>query len=142
MSDDHDSEADGYDVGFGKPPKHTQFKKGQSGNPKGKSKGHKNFKTDLMDELSEQISIQENGKQRKITKQRALIKSSVAKGIKGDAKAANSVFGMILKIMADVIEDHAEETLSDTDKMILERFKHAVLKDAAETKGDKNEQAR
>lgn len=139
MSENHDDKADSYDVGFGKPPKHTQFKKGQSGNPKGKPKGHKNFKTDLMDELSEQISIQENGKQRKITKQRALIKSSVAKGIKGDAKAANSVFGMILKIIADVIEDHAEETLSDTDQMILERFKHAVLKDAAETKGDKNE---
>lgn len=139
MSDDHEDKADDYDVGYGKPPTHTQFKKGQSGNPKGKPKGHKNFKTDLMDELSEQISIQENGKQRKITKQRALIKSSVAKGIKGDAKAANSVFGMILKIMADVIEDHAEETLSDTDQMILERFKHAVLKDAAETKGEPNE---
>ena len=138
MSDDHEDEAGGYKVGFGKPPKATQFKKGQSGNPKGKPKGHKNFKTDLMDELSELIAIQENGKQRKISKQRALIKASVAKGIKGDAKAANSVFGMILKVVADVIEDHAEETFSETDQMILERFKQAVLKDASR-KGDNNE---
>jgi len=139
MSDDHEEKPESYEVGYAKPPKHTQFKQGQSGNPKGKPKGHQNFKTDLMDELSETISIQENGKQRKITKQRALIKSSVAKGIKGDAKAANSVFGMILKVMADVIEDHAEETLSDTDQMILERFKHAVLKDASKTKEEPNE---
>tara|TARA_R110002074_G_scaffold351152_1_gene522234 strand:- start:45 stop:470 length:426 start_codon:yes stop_codon:yes gene_type:complete len=128
-----------YKTGYGKPPQQSQFKQGQSGNPKGRPKGHKNFKTDLLDELSEQISIQENGKPRKITKQRALIKSSVAKGIKGDAKAANSVFGMILKVIANVIEDNTAETLSETDQMILEQFKHAVLTDAAKTNGDKND---
>jgi hypothetical protein len=34
-----------YDVGYGKPPKHTQFKPGHSGNPRGRRRGQQNFKT-------------------------------------------------------------------------------------------------
>jgi hypothetical protein len=37
-----------YEVGYGKPPKHTQFQKGASGNAKGRLKGTKNLSTDLV----------------------------------------------------------------------------------------------
>jgi hypothetical protein len=42
-----------YDVGHAKPPKHTRFQPGQSGNPRGRPKGTKNLKTDLIEELGE-----------------------------------------------------------------------------------------
>ena len=129
MSDDEKK------IGYGNPPKATRFKKGQSGNPKGRPKGHKNFKTDLADELGETIAIQENGKKRTITKQRALIKATVAKAIKGDTKATNSVMGMVLRLLTDMVEDSETENLSEVDKLILERFTQAVLEDAAR-KGD------
>ena len=48
-----------YEVGYRKPPKHTQFKEGQSGNPAGRPKGTNNLKTDLIEELGEQILIRE-----------------------------------------------------------------------------------
>jgi Family of unknown function (DUF5681)/Helix-turn-helix domain len=65
------------------------FKPGHSGNPEGRPKGTKNLKTDLMEELSERISISEGGKPKKLSKQRALLKSLAAKAIKGDARAMN-----------------------------------------------------
>jgi hypothetical protein len=74
-------------VGYGRPPKHTQFAKGKSGNPKGRPKGSKNFSTLLHDELNVKIPITENGKRRKITKQEAMVKQLANKGAAGDLKA-------------------------------------------------------
>jgi hypothetical protein len=64
---------DDYETGFGKPPKKTRFRKGQSGNPKGRPKGARNFKSDVLDALSQPISVTENGKRKAITSQKALI---------------------------------------------------------------------
>src|SRR5215469_15592455 len=51
-----------YEVGYGKPPRHTRFKKGQSGNPRGRPCGSKNLKTLLSEALSEPVIITENGR--------------------------------------------------------------------------------
>lgn len=119
-----------YEIGYKKPPKSGQFKPGQSGNKKGRPKGSKNFKTDLAEELAETISITEGGKPKKITKQKAIIKSTVAKAIKGDIKATNTLFGMVLKILIDTIETDETDDLSETDQAILDHFKTVVLNDA------------
>jgi hypothetical protein len=74
----------GYEVGYGKPPKTHQYKPGQSGNLKGRTKGARNLKTDLAEELAETLTIRENGKTLKISKRRAMIKSTMAKALKGD----------------------------------------------------------
>jgi hypothetical protein len=53
-------------VGYGKPPQRTQFKPGNSGNPRGRPKGTKNLKTDLMEELGEKILVHEGDRARRI----------------------------------------------------------------------------
>ena len=50
------------DAGYGKPPRHSRFKKGQSGNPKGRPRGGRNFSTDLKATLEEPIRITHHGK--------------------------------------------------------------------------------
>ncbi len=54
---------DGYKVGFGQPPRHTQFKSGKSGNPKGRPKGVRNFKTDLKATLQTPVKVTREGRQ-------------------------------------------------------------------------------
>lgn len=85
--------------GYGKPPKHTQFKKGQSGNPKGRPKHSKNLKTDLEEELREMIVAREGDRTIKMSKQRAVIKSVVTKTMKGDSRAANTLMNMFFRIL-------------------------------------------
>src|SRR2546421_3502685 len=66
-------EEGGHEVGYRKPPRHTRFTKGQSGNPRGRSPGAKNLKTLLSDALNEFVIVTENGGRRKITKREAII---------------------------------------------------------------------
>ena len=49
----------GYEVGYGKPPKGTQFKAGQSGNPKGRPKGSKTKRPGLHEERLKDIILDE-----------------------------------------------------------------------------------
>lgn len=124
-AENHPESSDGqerYEVGYGKPPKNRQFKKGQSGNPKGRPPGTKNFKTDLREELYEKVQISEGGKMRLISKQRALVKRTFQKALRGDLKASET----IVKWMAQFLG--MDETSTDTkrfspeDQAILERF--------------------
>jgi len=113
--------SDDYDVGFGKPPKHTQFKPGQTGNPQGRPKGSKNLKTDLLEELSEMMRITEGGQVRQISKQRALIKTQVARGIKGDPRAAAKILDLCLRILGiEDLDDEAEKRLTQDERELLE----------------------
>ena len=88
-----------YDVGYGRPPKHTQFKKGQSGNPKGRKKGARGLKTDLRSELNERIEITENGKTVKLTKQQLMVKQLAAKAIKGDVRAISKLADLAISLL-------------------------------------------
>ena len=51
MPDDKDD----YQVGYGKPPDHSRFVKGQSGNPRGRPPGAQNMKTLLTKALNELV---------------------------------------------------------------------------------------
>ena len=87
-----------YAIGYKKPPLHTRFEKGRSGNPKGRPKGQVNLKTDLLAELAEMIVIREGDRQLRVSKQRAFLKSLLSKAIKGDARAALAVISLMVRV--------------------------------------------
>jgi hypothetical protein len=88
-------------VGYKRPPKSTRFKPGQSGNPTGRKKNVTNFKTDLIAELNETISFQENGRERQLSKQRAFVKTLIDLAIKGDIRAINAIVALCRSFDAD-----------------------------------------
>jgi len=75
-----------YEVGYGKPPKHSQFKKGTSGNPRGRRKGSKNFVTIMYEELTRPVPVVENNKRTKIPKIRAAFRQAVNKAMMAEFK--------------------------------------------------------
>jgi hypothetical protein len=109
------------EIGYKRPPKRTQFRPGQSGNPAGRRKNVRNFKSDLMEELREMIIIRENGRERKISKQRAFIKALVAAAIKSDVRAINAVVACTRNFDSGV-EDQVTPTVDTEDLDILEAF--------------------
>jgi hypothetical protein len=89
--------AGSHQVGYGKPPKDTQFKKGQSGNPKGRPKqvqAHMPVGRIIRHSLSEEVQGLVNGKTRKMTKLAAIIEVQSAKALKGDTRAAKLVIDL------------------------------------------------
>jgi hypothetical protein len=77
-----------YRVGYGKPPVATRFRKGRSGNPKGRPKASKTARSLLDQALSAPITITEAGRTKVVEQRAALFKSLLAKAIRGDARAA------------------------------------------------------
>jgi hypothetical protein len=71
-----------YEVGYGKPPKRTQFKKGQSGNKKRKSKKDKGELLDVGAVLNESVLIKTPDGQRKVSALEAGLRSLAKRAIK------------------------------------------------------------
>jgi Family of unknown function (DUF5681) len=77
----------GYDVGYGRPPRDTRFRKGQSGNPRGRPNGSESLARLARRVLNEKIAVRENGKRRTISKLEAVLKQLTNKGVSGDLRA-------------------------------------------------------
>lgn len=116
------------DVGYRNPPQATRFKPGQSGNPKGRPKGTTNhLSTDLAAELGEQITVREGGRERRVSKQRALIKSLMAKALKGDVRATAAILALYARVLADAPEPEST-SIAEDELVILRRFGPGLLK--------------
>jgi Family of unknown function (DUF5681) len=76
-----------YPVGYGKPPRHTQFQKGRSGNPKGRPKGSLNFATALRRALLALVTVKEGGMTRKMTKFEVACRQQSNKAAAGDHRS-------------------------------------------------------
>jgi len=111
--------SDDYEVGYRKPPKKTQFKKGQSGNPKGRPKKSRDRSTIIKEELEQIITVKEGNKTVTMTKGEAVIKQMVNKAIKGDNRATKTVLDLMEN---EEVESEGGVPLNANDQKILEEF--------------------
>lgn len=109
-----------YDVGYGKPPKTTQFQPGTSGNPRGRPKGRQNAATLVAKVLNEPIVIVENNRSRKVTKLEATLKQVTNQAMSGNAKAQAIVVRNLMPIAAqDGVNHPATQISEEADLAVL-----------------------
>jgi hypothetical protein len=119
-------------VGYGKPPTHSQFQPGQSGNPAGRPKGLRNLQTDVKGTLKVPVTVREGGRPRKISTQEGILMVLREKALKGDTRAIERVCDLACRFNNDPVEPVAQE-LSRDDREILETFVKDVTADAVKS---------
>ena len=117
-----DNEGD-YQVGYGKPPRHSQFKRGQSGNPRGRPAGSKNFATLVSEALNEPVIVTEDGGRRKITKREAIVKQLVNRSAKADWRAIKILLDIVRELDGRIEPETAENSFSAADEKVIEQIK-------------------
>jgi hypothetical protein len=137
--------ADKYEVGYGKPPKDSQFKAGQSGNPKGRKKNSRNLKTDLTTILQKRISVREGDRKFRVSGQEGVLMSLMAKSLKGDTKAINTLINLAVRIfgLEGPFPNAAERLTSQEQVMIAEfddRLRNLLQGDEPQTDSEKSEE--
>ena len=108
---------------YGNPPKKYQFKKGQSGNPKGRPRKKPQTSTtladDLRSELSEEIMVKKNGETKRVTKQSALISSIATLAINGGSSQQ--------RLLVQILSMSGMDKDNPIDAKELQRHDEALL---------------
>jgi hypothetical protein len=120
-SDDATADAAAPKVGYRRPPVHTRFKPGQSGNPRGRPKGAKNIDVLCRSLLSRKVTIQENGGRRKVTAVEAIVLATIQRAVRGDNRAAKIVLDLQQR-MPTQDDAEADAVSSAEDQAIIAEF--------------------
>lgn len=113
-----------YVVGYRKPPKSTQFKPGQSGNPNGRPKGQKSLADLALAEAARLVKVQIGSTVHHLSRKQALMRKLFEMALHGNLKAAQ----MGLSFLA---EAEAAAGLSPAFEAPLSEAEIAILKDTA-----------
>ena len=129
-------EENDYKVGPGRPPLHTRFRKGRSGNPGGRSQ--KKLHALLADALNEQVFVTVDRERRKINKREAVVHQLVNKSATADLRATKMLFDMIKDVeqKASVTPPVAEPRRLDAAdeevmQQLVDRIREQILAEIA-----------
>jgi len=109
-----------YDVGYRKPPRHSQFKPGQSGNGSGRPPNSKNASTIVRQALTAKVKLRENGRTRNMSKLEVSMTQLANKAAAGDLKAIQMVISLYRDVEAEAANRTPDRPLDHADREILE----------------------
>jgi hypothetical protein len=112
-----------YNVGYGKPPAERQFKKGQSGNPRGRPKGRKNLGKSVADVLTAPVNVRMGSREAKMPLREAVLRRVSNDALRGGPRAIADLLALVGKdnIFPTEIEDErAQPTIAEDTAIILD----------------------
>ena len=109
-----------YEVGYGKPPTHSQYRPGQSGYPAGRRKGMRNLKTDVKRTLAMPVKVKESGRTRTKSTQEAALMVLRERALKGNTRALDRFLELALRFNND--EAGQAQQLPAADQAILAAY--------------------
>jgi len=121
---------EGYRVGYRKPPKHTQFRKGLSGNPKGRPRVNHDISALVEKELVRRIEITEGGQQKRVSQLKAMMRTLIEKAARGDVPSIKLVLEELRKAQATSSAPIEQEVTLD-----LETLREAADRSVETSKG-------
>src|SRR6056297_850653 len=102
----------GYDVGYGKPPEHTKWKKGQSGNPSGKKKKEADLLDTIKKIASEELIVHKHGVPHSVSYLEAAVYALFARAQSGHSQA--------FKLLADLLGKDTAESIAGSSYAMTE----------------------
>ena len=113
-----------YGVGYGRPPKHTQWPRGKSGNLSGRPRRPKSFDAELLDVLSQTTRIRAGNREIEVTKLGKIVLDLVDAALKRDAWAISLVVSHVARITkASGIDEHTDALTPDELEILRDRRK-------------------
>jgi hypothetical protein len=110
-------------IGYKRPPIQTRFQKGQSGNPRGRQKGVRNFAVDVRRSLEIPVTLNDKGRPRRVSTQEALMLRLREKALKGDTRALETLLSLAETHNGDEAPDRlGDEKMLPEDQAILDAF--------------------
>ena len=120
-------------VGYGRPPKSTQFKPGASGNPKGRPKGSRPVGSLLQDIIQQKIAVTENGRTRRLPALEIMLRRLANDAMRGEQRAIKFLLSLIEQYGASPETKLQLGEMLTEDAEILAQYLHEPAASGAQT---------
>jgi Family of unknown function (DUF5681) len=137
--EDNEDREETYVVGPRRPPKHSQFRPGTSGNPKGRPKGSVSIAALLMKESLKKVVVSEGGRTKSVSKVQIVVHQITKGAMKRDPKATVLFLNELAKINGVQSTDPPAQLVPNLDMASVRRIAERVLRDVKEREQEEAE---